>query len=99
MKIPRRWRRYEDRLRVKIYNWISTGRPTTLTQMAWDFAGSDVYNRGDGFVFMDFNERTQRLFLVPGYIDWVKELTKETELQLEQMRELMADRSKEWLTY
>jgi len=76
--LKRSWKKHEEMVRKRIDEWIRTGKPCSLTKLAWDIAGY-VYNNGGGFIFMDFNERTQKCFLVSGYMDWIIQLTNGLE--------------------
>lgn len=80
--MKRGWKKYEEMIRKRIDEWIRTGKPCSLTDLAWDIAGF-VYNNGGGTVFVGLNERTQRPFLVSGYMDWIMKLTNELEHLIE----------------
>lgn len=76
-KTPPEFKKYEREAKKRIIAW-NAKQDVGFFQMLWQFAG-DVYNRGDGLVLMDFNERTQRTFLKKKYVDWMKELSNEID--------------------
>ena len=77
VKTPRKWKNYEGRARAAIMKFIADERDD-FRLMLREFAG-EIYNSGDGLVFLDFNERTQRAFLRKEYVAWMEALSAEID--------------------
>lgn len=73
-KTPEQFKKYEREAKNRLIEYFKSDND--FRKFMWDFAG-DVYNRGDGLVFMDFNERSQRSFLKYEYMEWIKSLASE----------------------
>jgi len=74
-RTPEQFKKYEREAKNRLIKYFKADSHDFKGFM-WDFAG-DVYNRGDGLVFMDFNEKSQRSFLKNEYMEWIKALASE----------------------
>jgi len=74
-KTPEQFKKYEREAKTRLIQYFKSDN-TDFIKFMWDFA-ADVYNSGDGLVFMDFNERSQRSFLKDEYMEWIKSLASE----------------------
>lgn len=69
------FKKYEREARKRLVEYFKSEH-MDFKRFVRNFA-ADVYNRGDGLVFMDFNEKTQRSFLRAKYIAWITSLSHE----------------------
>ena len=74
-KTPAQFKKYEREAKNRLIEYFKSDA-NDFRKFMWSFAG-DVYNRGDGLVFMDFNERSQKSFLKTEYMEWIKSLASE----------------------
>ena len=83
-KTPEQFKKYEREAKTRLIEHFKSrvilgdnvSDANDFRTFMWVFAG-DVYNRGDGLVFMDFNERSQKSFLKNEYMEWIKSLASE----------------------
>ncbi len=66
---PRKWAKYEkEAVRVCI-EWLNSDQEDWYKHI--HIFAAKVYNRGDGLVFLYFNERTQRSGMTKEFKDWM----------------------------
>lgn len=74
-KTPQKWKKYEKEAAKVVKDWIERAQ---YENDDWYYHihlfAAEVYNRGDGLVFIDFNEKTQKSFMRPEFKKWMNDL-------------------------
>lgn len=74
-RTPQKWKRYEKEAVRVAQDWIERAQ---YEGDEWLYHihlfAANVYNRGDGLVFLYFNERTQRGGMTDEFKDWMSRI-------------------------
>ena len=70
---PKKWEKYEREAVKVAQKWINSKTGEGWYAHIHEFA-ADVYNRGEGLVFLEFNERTQKSFMKKEFKEWMERI-------------------------